>query len=82
MSITRTALRTMLRAALLDTNAPLLWTDTALDGAIDEAVTAHSYQFPCPVAARYSLGAGQQVVYIVPTDPALPEPDWESRIWV
>ncbi len=73
MSTTRTALRAMLRAALLDTTAPLLWSDMALDGAIDEAVTAHSYQFPCPVAARYSLGPGQQVVNIVPTDPALPE---------
>jgi hypothetical protein len=73
MGTTRVALRTSLRAVLLDTTAPLLWSDVVLDQAIDEAVTAHSYLFPCPVAARYSLGPGQQVINVVPTDPAADE---------
>jgi hypothetical protein len=73
MGTTRTALRTALRAALLDNTIPLLWSDVVLDQAIDEAVTAHSYLFPCPVAARYSLGPGQQVIHVVATDPAAAE---------
>jgi hypothetical protein len=73
MAYDRGTIRTALREALRDTTAPLFWTDTALDQCIDLAVAEHSGWFPCPVAARYSLGVGYERVNIVPTDPALAE---------
>jgi hypothetical protein len=75
MAYDRTTIRTALREALLDTTAPLFWTDLALNQCIDAAVAQHSGWFPCPVAARYSLGPGQERVNIVVTDPALDEDD-------
>jgi hypothetical protein len=73
MAYDRGTIRTALREALRDTTAPLFWTDVALDQCLDAAVAEHSGWFPCPVAARYSLGLGQERVNIVPTDPALAE---------
>jgi hypothetical protein len=73
MAYDRTTIRTALREALIDTTAPLLWTDTALDQCLDAAVAEHSGWFPCAVAARYSLAAGYERLRIVETDPSLAE---------
>ena len=73
MAYDRDTIRAALRVALLDTTAPLLWTDPVSDQCIDAAVAQHSGWFPCPVAARYSLGLGDERLVIQPTDPALAE---------
>src|SRR5947199_1868860 len=60
MAYSLTDLTGRLRAALLDTVAPYLFTDASLQQAIADAVNEHSFFYPRSVRTLYDVATGQQ----------------------